>query len=218
MRKIEISTSILNANFSNIGAVAEKLEKAGTDSIHLDVADGHFVRNITFGTLIVSAVRQHTKLPLNVHLMIERPDLYVEEFRDAGSDMLIIHKEADCDIRKTIKEIKKNGMKAGIAINHDSDISSVFEFLPDADLLVIMSIISGFGGQKFMRKCLSKIRKAREYIDSEGLKTKIGVDGGIKIENAKEIINAGANELDVGIAILHAKDMKKAIKELRGSC
>lgn len=217
MRKIKISPSILSADFSELGKVVEALEKAGSDSIHLDVMDGHFVRNITFGPVVVAAVRQHTRLPLQVHLMMERPDLYVEQFRDAGSDMLIIHHEAaSCDIAKTIRNIKKNGMKAGIAINPNSDVKSVFDFLPDVDMLLIMSVNPGFGGQKFMRKCLSKIRKAREYIEKEGLSVRIGVDGGIKSDNASQVISAGADEIVAGTAILGARSMKKAIEGLRG--
>jgi ribulose-phosphate 3-epimerase len=214
--KVKISPSILSADFSNIGKVAEELEEAGADSIHLDVMDGHFVRNITFGPILVNAIRRHTKLPLQVHLMIERPDLYVEQFGDAGSDMLIVHVEAtSCDIAKTIEEIKKNGMKAGISVNPDSDIRSVFQFLPDVDMLLVMSVNPGFGGQKFMSESLSKIKKAREYIESKGLKAKISVDGGIKIDNAGKVIKAGVDEIVAGSAITGAASMKKAIGELR---
>lgn len=218
MRTIKISTSILSADFSNIGKVVEGLEKAGADSLHLDVMDGHFVKNITFGPLLVNAVRQHTKLPLHVHLMMERPDLYVEQFGDAGSDMLIIHREADsCDIARTILEIKKNGMQAGIAINPNSDIKSVFEFLPDVDMLLVMSVYPGFGGQKFISKSLLKIKKAREYIEKRGLKTRICVDGGVNAENSEGIVKAGADELTAGTAIIGSGNARKAIKRLRGS-
>lgn len=218
LRKIKISTSILSADFAELGKTIEAVERAGSDSIHLDVMYGHFVRNITFGPAVVAGIRKHTKLPLQVHLMIERPDLYVERFGDAGSDMLIIHREVvSCDIAKTIHEIKKNGMKAGIAINPDSEVKSVFEFLPDVDMLLVMSVNPGFGGQKFMKKSLSKIRKAREYIEKRGLKTKISVDGGIKLDNAREVMKAGVDEIAAGTAILDSRNMKKAISALRGS-
>jgi len=215
MREIRISPSILNADFADLGKVAEELEQAGADAIHLDVMDGHFVRNITFGPAAVGAIRRHTSLPLEVHLMIERPDLYVEQFGDAGSDMLIMHRESSCDIGETLDSIRKNGMKTGLALNPDSEARSGFRFLPKTDMLLIMSVYPGFGGQKFIRKSLAKIKSCREYIRERGLKTIIGVDGGIDHENAGSVIEAGAVEIAPGTAIISSGNIKKAIRELR---
>lgn len=215
MGAIKVSPSILSADFSNIGKLVSEIEKAGADSLHLDVMDGHFVRNITFGPLVVGAIRKHTGLPLKVHLMIARPDLYVEQFGDAGSDMLIIHREAQCDLENTIDEIKKNEMKAGIAINPDSDVKSVFGLLPKVDMLLIMSVNPGFGGQEFMPSSLDNISKARKHVTEKGLKLTIAVDGGINEDTGRKAVEAGADELVAGTAITGSNDMKAAIGRMK---
>lgn len=217
MRKIEISPSILSADYSELGKLVEKLEKGGADSLHLDVADGHFVRNISFGASVIRSLRPRTSLPFKVHLMIDRPDLFVEQFGDAGSDMLIIHRESPCNIRKTIKEIKKNEMKVGIALNPDSDLDSAFEFLPKIDTLLLMSIVPGFAGQKFIPNSIERIKRARKYIDKEGFAVKIAVDGSINLETVKKVREAGADELIAATAIVNSGNIAKAIRDLRGN-
>ena len=216
MKAIKVSPSILSADFSNLGKLASDMEKAGADSLHLDVMDGHFVRNLTFGPLVVNAVRRHTGLPLEAHLMMERPDLYVEQFADAGSDMLIIHREAKCDLESTIEEIKKNEMGAGIALNPDSDVKSVFGLLPKVDMLLVMSVNPGFGGQKFMPSSLRKISEAKRHADAKKLRLTIAVDGGVNEEAGRMVVKAGAGELIAGTAITGSKDMKAAIDRMKG--
>lgn len=215
MKAVKISPSILTADFSNIGKTVSELEAAGADSLHLDVMDGHFVKNITFGPLVIKSIRKMTKLPLEVHLMIENPDMYVVQFADAGSDMLIIHREAHCNISDTIRKIKARGMKAGLALNPETGLDGTFELLEEVDELLVMTVSPGFGGQAFITECLGKVREARRYIDGKGLKTEISVDGGVKPDTGRLAVEAGADELVAGTAIVNSKDMAGAIKDLR---
>jgi ribulose-phosphate 3-epimerase len=217
MKKIRISPSILSADFSNLGKLIVELERAGADSLHLDVMDGHFVRNITFGPVVVKSIRKLTKLPLEVHLMIENPDMYVERFAEAGADMLIIHMEVHCNIADTIARIKAKGMKAGLALSPETGLHGALEFLAEADQLLVMTVSPGFGGQAFISECLGKIGEARRYIDEKGLKTVIAVDGGIKADTGRLAVEAGADELVAGTAIVNSKDMTSAIASLKGS-
>lgn len=211
----KISPTILDADFANLGKIIEELEAAGADSLHLDVMDGHFVRNISFGFPIIKAVRNHTKLPLKMHLMIEHPDQYIDEFKEAGADELIIHYESECDIPKTIQTIKASGMKVGMAINPKTKLEEVQNFIPELDTFLIMSINPGWGGQKFMPEVLEKIRETRKYISENGLQTIISVDGGINPDTGKQAREAGADELASGSYIINSNDMKTAIEALR---
>jgi ribulose-phosphate 3-epimerase len=212
---MKISPSILNADFSNIGKIASDLEAAGADSLHLDVMDGHFVKNITFGPVVIKAVRKATRLPLETHLMIENPDLYINQFIEAGSDAIIIHREAHCNTLDTINKIKARGIKAGLALNPETGLKSAEEFLPSLDMLLIMAVSPGFGGQAFINECCLKINEARRYFDQNNLKVEIGVDGGINMETAKLAKDAGADKLVAGTSIINSDDMHSAISGLR---
>jgi ribulose-phosphate 3-epimerase len=215
MKTIKISPSILSADFSNLGKLIEELEMAGADSLHLDVMDGNFVKNITFGPVVIKSIRKLTKLPLETHLMIENPDMYVDQFAEAGSDMLIIHREAHCNIADTLSKIKAKGLKAGLAINPETGLRGTLEFLGGADQLLVMTVSPGFGGQAFISECLGKISEARKYIDEQGLKTVISVDGGVKADTGRLAVEAGADQLVAGTAIVNSKDMAAAIASLR---
>lgn len=212
---MKISPSILTADFSNIEKVVTQLEAARADSLHLDVMDGHFVRNITFGPLIIRGIRKATRLPLEGHLMIENPDLYLNQFIDAGCDTIIIHREAHCNTMDTINKIKTRGIKAGLALNPETGLKGSLEFLPNLDMLLIMTVNPGFGGQAFINECCIKINEARNYIDANNLKVEIGVDGGINIETARLAKEAGADKLVAGTSIVNSEDMQNAIASLR---
>jgi ribulose-phosphate 3-epimerase len=209
-RKILIAPSILAADFSSLKTEIEKVEKAGADIIHIDVMDGHFAPNITIGPLVVRDVRRFTKLPLDVHLMIEEPEKYIEEFKKAGSDIITIHAESKGDIKKLLSRIRSFGIKAGISIRPKNEISLIKEYIAGTDMVLMMTVEPGFGGQKFMRKVLPKIKALRAVYDKD-----IEVDGGINKETAKEVISAGANILVAGTFIFGNKDVKRAIRDLR---
>ncbi|MDP3789691.1 MAG: ribulose-phosphate 3-epimerase [Candidatus Omnitrophota bacterium] len=190
----------------------KKIEKAGADMVHVDVMDGHFVPNITIGPLVVRDIRKITKLPLDVHLMIEEPAKYIEEFRKAGSDIITLHAESKGDIRSMLSGIKSSGIKAGISIRPKSSMSMLHSYLADADMVLMMTVEPGFGGQKFMSEVVPKIRQLRSIYDKD-----IEVDGGINKETAREVIEAGANVLVAGTFVFGSKDVKQAIRDLRES-
>ena len=219
---VRISASILSADFRKLEQEIKKVEKAGADLIHIDVMDGHFVPNITIGPLIVKACRKITKLPLDVHLMIENPDKYIVPFAKAGADLITIHVEASKDIERDIQLIKDNKVKPGLVVNPATPIEKVFPYLDKISMVLLMSVNPGFEGQKFMPEVLPKIRKLKKYIaDSPHLSVgnykplDIEVDGGINPDNVKEVISAGANVLVAGSAIFYAKDYKKALCGLK---
>jgi ribulose-phosphate 3-epimerase len=217
-RKIKIAPSILSADFSRLGEEIRAVEAAGADIIHVDVMDGHFVPNITIGPLIVEAARRSTKLPLDVHLMITNPELYVADFARAGADYITVHVETGFHLNRLIQSIKEHkGVKASVSLNPATPLTALDYVLPDVDMVLIMSVNPGFGGQAFIPSALDKIAKLRKRIDESGVKAEIEVDGGVKPGNAAEIITAGADILVAGSAVFGAKDYTAAIKGIRGA-
>ncbi|WP_066365071.1 ribulose-phosphate 3-epimerase [Neobacillus fumarioli] len=213
---VKIAPSILSADFSKLGEEILAVEKAGADYIHVDVMDGHFVPNITIGPLIVSAIRPITKLPLDVHLMIENPIQYIEAFAKAGADYLTVHVEADRHLHRTIQKIKSLGVKAGVVLNPATPVDTIQHIIKDVDLVLLMSVNPGFGGQKFIPEVLNKIRQVKQMADEKGASIEIEVDGGVNSETARKCIEAGANVLVAGSAIYDTEDYEKAISTIRG--
>ena len=211
----KISPSILSADFSRLGEEVKRVEDAGADWIHIDVMDGHFVPNITVGPFILEAVRRVTSLPLDVHLMIERPDQYINEFSDAGADIITVHVEVCPHLHRTIQAIKEKGKKAGVSLNPATPLVLVEDILNDIDLLLIMSVNPGFGGQKFIISVLDKIKRARQMIDKAGSKAYIEIDGGVKLDNIGDISFAGADIFVSGSGVFGTKDYKRTIEEMK---
>jgi ribulose-phosphate 3-epimerase len=204
--RIKIAPSILAADFARIGSEVKEAEQAGADYIHVDAMDGQFVPNLTMGPLIAEAVHRSTSVPLDVHLMIMDPERQIEAFRDAGASILTCHVEACLHPHRVIYEIKRAGMRAGMAINPSTPLESVRWILPDLDLLLVMSINPGWGGQKLLPLALPKLREARRLIDSLGLNTEVETDGGIHADNAPDIVRAGATTLVAGTAVFDQGD------------
>jgi ribulose-phosphate 3-epimerase len=216
-RKIKVAPSILSADFSRLGDEIRAVEAAGADLIHVDVMDGHFVPNITIGPMIVRAARKITKLPLDVHLMIANPELYIRDFVEAGADSITVHVEATNHLNRLVQSIKEHSdVKACVSLNPATPLSAVDYVLADVDMVLIMSVNPGFGGQTFILSALDKIGKLRKQIDGRGLSVEIEVDGGVKPENAAEIISAGADILVAGSAVFGTKDYASAIRGIRG--
>ena len=211
----KIAPSILSADFSRLGEEVRRVEEAGADWIHVDVMDGAFVPNITVGPFILEAVRKVTALPLDVHLMIERPEQYISEFADAGADIITVHFEACTHLHRTIQAIKEKGKKAGVSVNPATPLVSIKYVLGDIDLLLIMSVNPGFGGQRFIPSALEKIKKARQMVDKIGANVSIEVDGGVKLENIGEVASAGADIFVSGSGVFGTKDYKKTIEEMK---
>ena len=217
-QKIKVAPSILSADFSRLGEEIRAVEAAGADIIHVDVMDGHFVPNITIGPMIVQAAREVTKLPLDVHLMITNPELYIADFAKAGADYITVHVEIAFHLNRLVQSIKEHkGIRAAVSLNPATSLSSLDYILEDLDMVLIMSVNPGFGGQAFIPTALDKIRTLRKLINDRGLKTEIEVDGGVKPENAAEIIKAGADILVAGSAIFGMKDYAAAIRGIRGN-
>jgi ribulose-phosphate 3-epimerase len=214
---IKISPSILSCNFSKLGEEIRSLEKAGADLIHIDVMDGHFVPNITIGPEVIKKIRPLTKVPFDVHLMISPVDNFIEDFANAGSDIITIHPEATKDLKKSIELIKKFDKKVGISLNPNSEIILVEPYLNDIDLILVMSVNPGFAGQKFKPEVLKKLEKIKKIIVSKNLKIDLEIDGGISFQNSMDAKNAGANILVSGSTIFNENngDLKKNIGLLR---
>jgi ribulose-phosphate 3-epimerase len=207
---IKIAPSILSADFSRLGEQVSEVEEAGAELVHIDVMDGHFVPNITMGPLVVRALKKQTKLPLDVHLMIENPEKYVDAFADAGSDIITVHAEACPDLPAVVQKIKDRGVKAGVAISPPTPVSALDGVIDKIQMVVVMTVNPGFGGQKFMTEVLSKVRELRE----RRADLDIEIDGGICVDTAPQAVEAGANILVAGNAIFGNEDIKKALQNL----
>jgi ribulose-phosphate 3-epimerase len=210
-----IAPSILSADFARLGEQVRAAEQGGADWLHVDVMDGHFVPNITIGPLVVAALRPVTKLPLDVHLMIESPDRYLEEFVRAGADYLTVHAEACPHLHRSLQAIKALGVKAGAVLNPATPLSALEHVLEECDLVLLMSVNPGFGGQRFIPQVMEKIARLRQMIEERGLSTLIEVDGGVGPSNARQIAAAGADVLVAGSAVFGNADIPAAIKLLR---
>lgn len=211
---VKIAPSILSADFSRLGEEIKKVEKH-SDMLHVDVMDGHFVPNITFGPPVVASIRKVTKLFLDVHLMIQEPDKYVEKFAKAGADMMSVHAEASGDLRQTIKKIKECGVKPAAVLNPETPVAEIEGVLGEVDMILLMTVNPGFGGQNFIESVLPKIRELREKIDGSGLKVELEVDGGINAETARLAVSAGASVLVAGSYIYSSRNPAEAIRKLR---
>jgi len=213
MRKI--APSILSADFSKLGEEILAVEAAGADWIHIDVMDGHFVPNITIGPGPVKSLRKITTLPFDVHLMIENPERYIDSFADAGSDVITVHVETARHLHRAISQIKETGVKAGVSLNPATPLVQVEPILSDVDVLLVMTVNPGFGGQKFIEQSLQKIRKAREMVNSIAPNVAIEVDGGVTLDNIKSIIEAGADILVAGASVFGSANYRETIGAMK---
>jgi len=213
---IKLAPSILSADFARLGEQVEEAARAGADYIHVDVMDGHFVPNITIGAPVVAAIRPVTSLPLDVHLMVEHPERYISEFVHAGADIITVHVEASPHLQSTIQLIKELGARAGVSLNPPTPIGAVEEFLHHVDLVLVMSVNPGFGGQSFIPETLPRIENMRKILDDRGLSAELEVDGGINAENAPDIVKAGATVLVAGNSVFRAEEgISGAMQRLR---
>ena len=217
MKKIQISPSILSANFSELGNEIKRLEEGGADMIHVDVMDGHFVPNLTIGPPVIKALRNYSTLPFDVHLMISPVHKYIKDYADAGADIITIHPEATDNLEESINLIKKLNKKIGLSLNPDTPINIIKKFLSSIDLVLIMSVYPGFGGQKFIPKVIDKIKELKNIKEKQNIKFDIEVDGGIDFDNSKLVVEAGANILVSGTTIFKNNDgdIKKNIETLK---
>jgi ribulose-phosphate 3-epimerase len=212
---IKIAPSILSADFAKLGEEIKDVEIGGADYIHVDVMDGHFVPNITIGPLIVEAIRPITKRPLDVHLMIENPDQYISAFANAGADIITVHVEACPHLHRTIQLIKSHGVKAGVVLNPATPVDTIKHIIEDIDLVLLMTVNPGFGGQKFIHSVLPKIEEVARMVKEKNLNVEIEVDGGVNEETARLCVEAGANVLVAGSAVYNQVDRKAAIEKIR---
>lgn len=215
---IKIAPSILSADFARLGEQIAAAEAAGADYIHVDVMDGHFVPNITVGPLVVEAARRATKLPLDVHLMIEAPERYIARFAEAGADIITVHVETSPHLHRTVQRIKELGARAGVSLNPATPLNTLEELLPYVDLVLLMTVNPGFGGQEFIPTMLPKIRRLRDILTERQLSIELEVDGGINAETAPQVVAAGANVLVAGAAIFEAEEsVAEAVRRIRES-
>ena len=212
---IKLAPSILSADFARLLEDVKKVEKAGCEYPHIDVMDGHFVPNITLGPGIVKSLRKDVNMVFDAHLMIENPDNYIKEFADAGCDIIVVHQEACTHLHRTIQNIKSHGIKAGVALNPATPIETIKYVLQDVDMVLLMSVNPGFGGQSYIPVVTEKIKELKALIDEMNLDIDIEVDGGVKPSNIAEVVNAGANVIVAGSAIFNAGNIDEAVKSLR---
>jgi ribulose-phosphate 3-epimerase len=213
---VKIAPSLLSADFSRLKEEIAEVEHVGADWLHIDVMDGHFVPNLTFGPIVVDAIRPHTSLPLDVHLMIEHPDRYIEAFAKSGADLITVHQEVCPHLHRTVNLIKEFGIKCGVAINPATPVSTIESIIPDVDLILLMTVNPGFGGQSFIPSVLQKISELRAKLDQHGYQDiEIEVDGGIGVGTAQEVVKSGATVLVAGSAIFGKEDRHKAIQAIQ---
>ena len=212
---IKIAPSILSADFARLLEDVKKVENAGCEYLHIDVMDGHFVPNITLGPAIVKSLRNDVNMVFDAHLMIENPDNYIKDFADAGCDIIVVHEEACTHLHRTIQNIKSHNVKAGVALNPATPIENIKYVLKDVDMVLIMTVNPGFGGQSFIDGMIDKIKELKLLIDEQGLEVDIQVDGGIKPSNVDKVVKAGANVIVAGSAIFNSDDIDATVKEFR---
>ncbi len=210
-----IAPSLLASDFAHLEEEVNLVNQSDADWLHLDVMDGHFVPNISFGFPVIKAAKKYSKVPCDVHLMIEKPDQYVERFREAGADIISVHYEACPNLHRTIQLIKSTGAKAGVAINPHTSVTLLEDILEDVDMVLVMSVNPGYGGQKFIYQSIPKIRKLRAMMDERNIRALIEVDGGVGLQNAEKILQAGADVLVAGSSVFRAEDPKDAIYRLK---
>jgi ribulose-phosphate 3-epimerase len=214
--RVAVAPSLLSADFANLAGEVAAVEKTGAEFLHLDVMDGHFVPNLTFGPMLVETVQRISTIPLDAHLMISHPDQYIPNFVDAGANIVTIHAEASSDVGRDLREIRKRGAKSGLSINPDNKTQNIESFLDDVDMLLVMSVFPGFGGQSFMKSVLSNVERAVTVREDRGLEFAIEIDGGINPETAVLARDAGAEILVAGTAIFRAPDYQVAVDAIRG--
>jgi len=214
---LQIAPSVLSANFLRLEEEIEMINNSDADMIHLDIMDGHFVPNLTFGFSVIKQIKSIAKKPLDAHLMITNPDMYLQEYRDAGSDILTVHYEACTHLHRTVQRIKDLGMKAAVSLNPHSPVNLLHEIIGELDMVLIMSVNPGFGGQKFIEHSYEKVTKLKKMIDDKDLKTKIQIDGGVTLENIRPLANAGVDIFVVGSTIFSAANPTEMIKALKNS-
>ncbi len=212
---IKLAPSILSADFANLLSDIKLVEEAGCEYLHIDVMDGHFVPNITIGPPVVRSLKGKVDMVFDVHLMIENPDRYIEAFSDAGADLIVVHQEACTHLHRTLQSIKALGKKAGVSLNPATPIETIKHIIYDIDMVLIMTVNPGFGGQKFIETMIPKIKELKELCIKENLNIDIQVDGGVTPENVNKVVSAGANIIVAGSAIFGSKDIKQAVKLFR---